>query len=114
MRTAKAPSSSSDSRPLLCVIVLLWSLPVTTWLELFNDWVRRLGYAGYIIFIAGYIAATVFFLPGSVLTLGAGFIFGVVGGSIAVSIGSVAGASLSFLIGRYLARDRVSQRLSRE
>ena len=97
---------------LVCLIVVLRFLPFTTWLGLFNNWVKGLGTIGYVIFIIGYVAATVLFLPGSVLTLGAGFIFGVIGGSIVASIGSVAGASLSFMIARYLARDRVSHRLS--
>src|SRR5262245_34794691 len=50
------------------------------------DWIGQLGPWGAIIFIATYIAATVLFIPGSVLTVGAGAIFGVVWGSIYVSI----------------------------
>lgn len=45
------------------------------------------------------------------LTLGSGVLFGVVGGSICVSIGSVLGASCAFLIGRYLTRDWVSKQI---
>src|SRR5690349_14317766 len=56
------------------------------------DWVGRLGPWGAIIFIALYVVATVLFIPGSVLTLGAGAVFGVVRGSIYVSIGSTLGA----------------------
>lgn len=68
-------------------------------------WVSSLGAMGLLLFIAIYILASVLFLPGTVLTLGAGVVFGVVEGSIAVSIGATLGATLAFLIGRYLARD---------
>ena len=51
------------------------------------------------------------FLPGSILTLGAGLLFGVVLGSVYVSIASTVGATAAFLIGRYLARDRVARKI---
>ena len=51
------------------------------------------------------------FIPGSLLTLGAGVIFGVIWGSIYVSIGSVMGATFAFLIGRYFTRDWVARKL---
>ena len=57
------------------------------------DWIDELGPWGPVIFIALYIVATVLFIPGSVLTLGAGAVFGVVWGSIYVSIASTAAAS---------------------
>ncbi len=75
------------------------------------DWVGQLGPWGPIIFIALYIVATVFFIPGSVLTLGAGAVFGVVWGSIYVSIASTLGATTAFLVGRYLARDAIARKI---
>lgn len=75
------------------------------------DWVGQLGPWGAIIFIAIYIVATVLFIPGSVLTLGAGAVFGVVWGSIYVSIGSTLGATCAFLVGRYLARDTIARKI---
>lgn len=62
-------------------------------------------------FILLYIAATVLFIPGSLTTLAAGFLFGAVWGSIYVSIASTVGASLAFLIGRYLARNWVGKKI---
>jgi uncharacterized membrane protein YdjX (TVP38/TMEM64 family) len=84
--------------------------------QLFRDilnWISNLGTLGMLIFIALYIAACVLFLPGVILTLGAGVIFGVVKGSILVSIGSTIGAACAFLVGRYLARDWIAGRISR-
>src|ERR1700730_15623790 len=69
------------------------------------QWISSLGAVAPIVFIAAYIAACVLFIPGSIMTIGAGVLFGVVRGSIYVSIGATAGATAAFLIGRYLARD---------
>jgi len=74
-------------------------------------WIDGLGAAGAAVFILVYICATVLFLPGSVLTLGAGVLFGVVRGSVVVSIAATLGATAAFLAGRYLARDWVSRRI---
>lgn len=91
----------------LALIVATQMLPVGEWLQTFNQWVEELGAIGMVVFIAVYILATVLFLPGAILTLGAGFAFGVGWGFLAVSIGSTIGAACAFLIGRYLARDKI-------
>lgn len=75
------------------------------------DLVARLGPWGPIIFIVVYIVATVLFLPGSVLTLGAGAVFGLAWGSVYVSIASTLGATAAFLTGRYLARGWVAKKI---
>lgn len=77
------------------------------------DWVEQLGPAGPVIFILMYIVACVFFIPGSVLTLGAGAMFGVIKGSVFVSVGSTLGATAAFLVGRYVARDWVARKISK-
>lgn len=75
------------------------------------DWVGQLGPWGAIIFIAIYVVATVLFIPGSVLTLGAGAVFGVMWGSLYVSISSTLGATCAFLVGRYLARNAIARKI---
>jgi uncharacterized membrane protein YdjX (TVP38/TMEM64 family) len=75
------------------------------------DWVAQLGPWGPVIFIALYVLATVLFVPGSVLTLGAGAVFGVVWGSVYVSIAATLGATCAFLVGRYLARDAIARKI---
>lgn len=74
-------------------------------------WIGGLGALASALFIFVYVAACVLFIPGALLTLGAGMLFGVVRGTIYVSIASVAGATAAFLIGRYLARDWVARRI---
>jgi uncharacterized membrane protein YdjX (TVP38/TMEM64 family) len=75
------------------------------------QWIDSLGTVGYIAFILIYILATVFLIPGSILTLGAGVIFSVVKGSVLVSIASILAATVAFLIGRYLARKWVAKKI---
>jgi uncharacterized membrane protein YdjX (TVP38/TMEM64 family) len=77
------------------------------------DWIGKLGPRGPVIFVGIYVVATVFFIPGSVLTLGAGAVFGVVLGSVCVSISATLGATAAFLVGRYLARDAIARKIER-
>jgi uncharacterized membrane protein YdjX (TVP38/TMEM64 family) len=75
-------------------------------------WIEGLGAMGAIAYIALYIIATVAFLPGSFITLGGGAVYGVVLGSLYVFMGASIGATLAFLIGRYLARDWVLEKIA--
>ena len=75
------------------------------------DWIGRLGSWGAILFIAIYVVSTILFIPGSVLTLGAGAVFGVAWGSVYVSIASTLGATCAFLVGRYLALDAIARKI---
>jgi uncharacterized membrane protein YdjX (TVP38/TMEM64 family) len=81
------------------------------WLRDALQWIDSLGTIGAIVFILLYIVATVAFLPGSILTLGAGVVFGVVWGSLYVFIGATLGATAAFLVGRYLVRGWVAQKI---
>jgi uncharacterized membrane protein YdjX (TVP38/TMEM64 family) len=76
------------------------------------QWVESLGTVGAIAFIGIYILATVAFFPGSVLTLGAGVLFGVIAGSLYVFVGATLGAVAAFLVGRYLARNWVAKKIA--
>jgi uncharacterized membrane protein YdjX (TVP38/TMEM64 family) len=92
------------------VIVLFLAmkfLPVQQWLRSFNGWVGQMGAAGIFIFIGVYAVATVLLAPGAILTIGAGFAFGLWKGFLAVSAGATLGASLAFLVARFVARDKI-------
>jgi uncharacterized membrane protein YdjX (TVP38/TMEM64 family) len=82
-------------------------LAVQQWLRDFNDWVGQMGVAGIFIFIGVYAVATVLLAPGAILTIGAGFAFGLWKGFVAVSAGATLGAALAFLVARFIARDKV-------
>ena len=73
--------------------------------------IEALGAWGPVLFVLAYVVATVLFVPGSALTLGAGALFGVAWGSVWVSAGSTLGATAAFLVGRYIARDWVAKRI---
>ncbi len=89
------------------VAVAFRVLPVGDWLRSFQHYVRGLGALGYVVYIAVYAVCVVAFVPASILTLGAGAIFGFVGGTIVVVIGATIGASLAFLLARTVMRRRI-------
>lgn len=74
-------------------------------------WIDGLGAVGPLAFIALYIIITVAFVPGSIVTLGAGVLFGVVRGSLLVFVGAMLGATAAFLVGRYLARGWIAGKM---
>jgi len=77
-----------------------------------QELLQSLGFWKYAVFIVLYIIACVLLLPGSFLTLAAGAVFGLMTGSILVNIGATLGSAAAFLVGRYLARDWVAQKIS--
>ena len=98
---------------LICVFLVFgYIFDFSTLFKSLLEYVSDTGIVGQIIYGLVYIIATIVFIPGSILTLGAGFIFGVVKGSIIVSISSTLGAGLAFLIGRYVARDWVMKKIA--
>ncbi len=94
---------------LIALSVAVSFLPLQDWLKSFTDWVQGLGALGVVIFIGAYAVATVLFLPGSLFTIAAGLVYGVLGGTAVALTGAVIGASLAFLCGRYLVRQRVEE-----
>src|SRR5262245_59811999 len=78
----------------------------------FAQWVDGLGVWGPVVFILGYAVAVVAFVPGSVLTLAAGAIFGLTYGVVYVFIAAVLGSAAAFLVSRYLARGAIERRLA--
>jgi len=87
-------------------------LPLNEYLGSFFESIKSLGVWGPVLLAGAYIVATVMMVPGTILTLGAGFAFGLTVGAIAVSIGSTLGALFAFLVGRNMARDFVEQKAS--
>lgn len=75
-------------------------------------WVEGLGAWGPIAYMALYITATVLVVPGALVTLAGGAIFGLAEGTAYVFIGAFIGSGAAFLIGRYLARHAVEERIA--
>lgn len=74
-------------------------------------WIKSCGSSSILAFIVVYNLATLLFIPGSLLTLGGGVLYGVFWGSIYVIIAATLGAMIAFLVGRYFARGWVSKQI---
>ena len=94
------------------VYFLLESYGVTDNIRLENvpkikTWVASFGAIAPLVYIGLYLVSTVFFLPGTPVTVLAGFVFGPLWGVLYASIASIISVSAAFLIARYVARDIV-------
>lgn len=72
-----------------------------------KTWVAGFGKIAPLVYIGLYLVSTVFFLPGSPVTVLAGFVFGPLWGIFYASVASIISISIAFLIARYVARDLV-------
>ena len=94
------------------LLLLGYALDAGAWLAAALDWIRGLGPVAPFVFLLLYVVACVLLLPGSVLTLGAGAVFGVSRGVVIVWISATLGATAAFLVGRYLVRDWVARTIA--
>ncbi|WP_238993750.1 TVP38/TMEM64 family protein [Calothrix sp. PCC 6303] len=101
------------SLAIIFVIIIAKLLNIQSLLQQSLIWVQSLGFWGPAAFMLIYNLATILFIPGSILTLGGGVLFGVFWGSIYVFIAATFGALFAFLIGRYFSRDWVSQKINK-
>lgn len=109
------------SYPRLALVLLITAIgisaafvfPLREWIEVVLQWIRERGSLGPVLLIAIYVPAAVLLIPGSWLTLGAGFIFGPWLGTAVASAGSVLGACAAFALGRTVARSLVERQIMR-
>ncbi len=87
-------------------------LPLNAGLLALVERIRDTGLAGSVLYVVLYVVATVLVVPASVLTLGAGFAYGPVYGTLLVVVASNLGALAAFLLGRTALREQVSRRLA--
>ena len=85
----------------------------TSWMEQAMAWIEHTGPIGWVWFVILYTISCVLFLPGSILSFGAGAVYGFAGGTLLVSIASVGGALTNFLTTRYLLRGWMERRFAR-
>jgi uncharacterized membrane protein YdjX (TVP38/TMEM64 family) len=89
-----------------------WSRDMWT-AEAIVAWVEGLGVWGPLIFVGIYSLAPALCVPGAVLTLAGGALFGPLAGALLSLAGATVGATVAFLLARYLAADFVERRLGR-
>ena len=94
-------------------IVVVTSFDIKTLWETSLLWVEKLGFWGYLLFFFIYNLGTLFFVPGSVLTVKGGCLYGLFLGTIIVLISAIIGAIVTFLLGRYYCRDWVNSQLEK-
>jgi uncharacterized membrane protein YdjX (TVP38/TMEM64 family) len=98
----------------IVVVLLLLGRRAAGYIPAFAGWVESLGALGPIAFMAGYILATVAMVPGLLLTLAGGALFGLVRGTLYVFVAASIGATAAFLISRHVVRDAMLRRLGND
>lgn len=115
---AKAKGSRGISKLIILIVVVLGLLlaakflPVKDYILSALQWAQSLGIWGPVFVAIFYILACVLMVPGSIITIAAGFLFGLLGGTIVVSIASTIGACAAFMVGRTFARALIAQKVA--
>lgn len=94
------------------VAVAAWWVPLGTWVSALAERLRGMGAAGVVLFVTVYVVAEVALVPGSLLTLVAGFAYGPVKGLLVASPASVLAAVTAFLLSRTVLRRWAQARLA--
>jgi uncharacterized membrane protein YdjX (TVP38/TMEM64 family) len=97
---------------LAAVVAVAVGWPPGSWITGAAAWTERHEEVAGVLFVAAYALAAVLVIPSSILTLAAGYLFGLPLGVALTSAGSVLGAAAAFLVGRYIARDSVARRIA--
>ncbi len=97
---------------IVLLIVLGRVIDLQSTLYQFLSWMQSRGSIGIILFMILYILMTICLLPGSLLTMAAGLVFGFPIGFISVSIAATVGATAAFFLGRYVARSWVQAKIA--
>lgn len=93
------------------MVASLTCLPLAEYVQQLLEWIQGLGVLGPVALVVFYALVCLFLLPGSVLTLAAGFMFGMVWGTVCASLGATLGATAAFIVGRFLIRGWIERRL---
>jgi uncharacterized membrane protein YdjX (TVP38/TMEM64 family) len=93
------------------VLVTLLGRLLSDQIATFAAWVDRQGRLAPLLYIVGYVVATVLLIPGSLLTLAAGAIFGLGWGTVYAFVAATAAESAAFLLARHAVRPLVERRL---
>jgi uncharacterized membrane protein YdjX (TVP38/TMEM64 family) len=97
---------------MLLVLAAVFHLPIGAWLRQLLTWTEQLGPWGPLLLVGIYVVGGVLMLPGSILTVGTGFLYGVPLGFLLVWIANTLGACAAFGVGRTIARDWVARRVA--
>lgn len=119
--TIESPDDASSRRSsaiklavgaVVLIAVILLARELGAYVPAFAEWVEAQGAWGPIAFIVAYALAAVLFVPGAIMTLAGGAIFGIAEGTFYVFVAAVLGSGAAFLVGRYFARDWIESRVA--
>ena len=97
----------------VAVLVIVRTVPADAMVWTLRSWVEASGPIGMVGFGAAYVVLALLFVPGAVLTIVAGAVFGVGWGIVVVAIATSVADAAAFLTGRYIARDAVLRLMDR-
>lgn len=90
----------------------LWTLPVEQWLQSARGWVQANPLSGASLYVLGFVLGSAALIPGSILIMTGGFLFGLWQGIGLVVVGAMFGSVLSAAISRTLLRQSLLQRFA--
>ena len=93
----------------LLVLAALWWFDAQSQIRTFLDWLRAVGWRGIPLFLFLHALAIVFLFPGILFPLGAGFLFGPVGGTLLSTVGKTLGSVGAFFVARHLLDGEVAR-----
>lgn len=113
--SALTPTQKTLAGLVLAAIgIALWQAPLAQWLQQASAWQTQNPTAAAMLYLAFVALGTPLMVPGSVLMMTGGFLFGAVGGFGLAAVGVTVGATLSCLVGRRLARDAVLRAMAHQ
>ncbi len=76
-------------------------------IEAMQTWFNGLGLIGYVVYLLLYIVVAVFMIPASIFTIAGGIVFGSIAGGVLSVLGGTLGATVAFIVAKYIARDSI-------
>ncbi|MEM7610830.1 MAG: TVP38/TMEM64 family protein [Pseudomonadota bacterium] len=93
---------------LLAMIIAVWTLPLEQWLDQAAVWIEDHPWQGRLWFLVIFIIGACAMVPGSLLFLSGGYLFGFLWGVALVAVATPVAATAAFLLGATVARDQVA------
>lgn len=100
------------AKPVIVALIVVAAVVAIRFVPSLQAYVRTAGPIGYVVYTLGYALIALVF-PGSLLTIGAGAIFGIVGGTLVVLIGATLTATIAFILARTVLRERIEHRIAK-
>ena len=98
---------------LAVAVLLAGSSQAAETVSVLRGWAETRGAGGMVGFGAAYVVLALLFVPGAVLTMAAGAVYGVGWGLVVVAVATTVADAAAFLLGRHVARGAVLRLMNR-